>query len=415
MCCNSNGSKALKGLKSNNRIKAVLYSLATFLAPPLYHLYQHRAQSHVQQQADSRPASSLSPRTKRRQHQRTRAEKAALKQAHQQQQQQQRQQALHAAFHPAASVDNVPPATRLVLGRPLDPVLDLAGHRGRAGLGHSMPTLMDLDPQSKSVAQVSSGSLLPPAAASMEVTDGPSTSDVPAAVADPTLAAGPTPADTPMLPAAPLSVTPDFPDTAVSSAMCLWAEDVDIPVDIARQAVLYVHAKFASELSPHPAADCTCLSKPLQELMVTAVKAVTGDASFHLLTQTRSQTAQQRIQPQTTMGQTAPPCQPHQQSQLWQPPDGTSRRVLESAPCSPWGGSMSHPRTPSLQLLSLNVNGLRERQKRAALFAVLQAGPWHVIALQETHLLPPLPPAQAPVLPAPPRVIVFYITLCSHV
>ena len=78
-------------------------------------LYQHRAQSHVQQQADSRPASSLSPRTKRRQHQRTRAEQAALKQAHQRQQ---RQQALHAAFHPAASVDNVPPATRLVLGRP---------------------------------------------------------------------------------------------------------------------------------------------------------------------------------------------------------------------------------------------------------------------------------------------------------
>ena len=156
------------------------------------HLYQHRAQSHVQQQADSRPASSLSPRTKRRQHQRTRAEKAALKQAHQQQQQQ-RQQALHAAFHPAASVDNVPPATRLVLGRPLDPVLDLAGQRGRAGLGHSMSTLMDLDPQSKSVAQVSSGSLLPPAAASIEATDGPSTSDMPSAVADPTPAAGPTP------------------------------------------------------------------------------------------------------------------------------------------------------------------------------------------------------------------------------
>jgi len=247
------------------------------------HVYQHRAQSHVQQQADSRPASSLSPRTKRRQQQKTRAEKAASKRAHQQQQQQ-RQQALHAAFHPAASVDNVPPANRLVLGRPVDPVLDLGGQRGRAGLGHSAPTLMDLDPQqSKSVAQVSSGSLLPPAAASMEATDGPSTSAVPLAVADPTLAAGPTLADTPMLPAVPLSVPSDFPDTAVSSAMCLWAEDVDIPVDIARQAVLYVHAKFASELSQHPSADCTCLSKPLQELMVTAVRAVTGDASFHLL------------------------------------------------------------------------------------------------------------------------------------
>ncbi len=75
------------------------------------HLYQHRAQSplvqQVQQQADSRPASSLSSRTKRRQQQRTRAEKAALKQAHQQQQQQQQQQALGAAFHPAGSVDIV--------------------------------------------------------------------------------------------------------------------------------------------------------------------------------------------------------------------------------------------------------------------------------------------------------------------
>ena len=46
---------------------------------------------------------------------------------------------------------------------------------------------------------------------------------------------------------------------------------------------------------------------------------------------------------------------------------------------------MSPPRTPSLQLFSLNVNGLRGRQKRAALFAALQAGPWHVVALQETH------------------------------
>ena len=46
---------------------------------------------------------------------------------------------------------------------------------------------------------------------------------------------------------------------------------------------------------------------------------------------------------------------------------------------------MSPPNTPSLQLLSLNVNGLRGKQKRAALFATLQSGPWQVIALQETH------------------------------
>ena len=111
---------------------------------------------------------------------------------------------------------------------------------------------------------------------------------------------------------------------------------------------------------------------------------------MHPSTYCVTQTAQQRIQPQTTMRQTAPPCQPHQQSQLWQPPDGQAGSTNQpqstgKCPCSPWGGSMSHPRPPSLQLLSLNVNGLRERQKRAALFAVLQAGPWHVIALQETH------------------------------
>ena len=46
---------------------------------------------------------------------------------------------------------------------------------------------------------------------------------------------------------------------------------------------------------------------------------------------------------------------------------------------------MSPPNTPSLQLLSLNVNGLRGKQKRAALFATLQSGPWQVVALQETH------------------------------
>ncbi len=64
-------------------------------------------------------------------------------------------QALHAAFHPAASVDSMPPANRLVSGRPLDPVLDLRVSVG-AGLGHSAPTLMDLDPQQrKSVTQVS--------------------------------------------------------------------------------------------------------------------------------------------------------------------------------------------------------------------------------------------------------------------
>jgi len=132
--------------------------------------------------AASKPASSLSPRTKRKQQQQARAQKAAFRQTQQQQQrqqQQQQQQTLHTAFHSAASVDSMPPANRLVLGRPLDPVLDLGCQRGRAGLGHSAPTLMDLDPQQRAAAQVSSGSLLTPATAPMQATDGPSTSVVP--------------------------------------------------------------------------------------------------------------------------------------------------------------------------------------------------------------------------------------------
>jgi len=259
------------------------------------HLYQHRAQSHVQQHTDSTPASSLSPRTKRRQQQQARAQKAALRHTEQQQ-----QQALHTAFHPAASVDSMPPANRLVLGRPLDPVLDLGGQRGRAGLGHSAPTLMDLDPQQRAAAQVSSGSLLTPATAPMQAADGPSTSAVPTLAADPALAAEPPPDDTPMLPAVPLLVPPDFPDTAVSSAMCLWAEDVDVPVDIARQAILYVHANLASELSQHPSTDCTCLSSRCRRSWSQqSEQSLVMHRSTCCMAQTHGQTAQEQLQPRT--------------------------------------------------------------------------------------------------------------------
>ncbi|DBA89805.1 TPA: hypothetical protein ACH3X2_004676 [Trebouxia sp. C0005] len=97
-----------------------------------------------------------------------------------------------------------------------------------------------MDPQhSMSTAQLSWGSLPAPVAVSKQATNGPPTSAVPAA-------------------------------------------DVDIPVDIARQAVLHVHANFASKLSQHLSTDCTCLSKPLRELLVTAIRAVTGDALLHL-------------------------------------------------------------------------------------------------------------------------------------
>jgi len=140
--------------------------------------------------------------------------------------------------------------------------------------------------------------------------------------------------------------------------------------------------QFCIRAQQHPSADCTCLSKPLQELMVTAVRAVTGEASSHLLCGSDAHSEGSAAGPASD---NAAPDEPlhanHSSNSDYSSPQTdrqaaqTSRRVLESAPCSPCRGLLSQPRPPSLQLLSLNVNGLRERQKRAALFAVLQAEP----------------------------------------
>ena len=46
---------------------------------------------------------------------------------------------------------------------------------------------------------------------------------------------------------------------------------------------------------------------------------------------------------------------------------------------------MSRPRQPSLRLLSLNVNGLRDAAKRRTLFSLLHRDRWDVVLLQETH------------------------------
>ena len=46
---------------------------------------------------------------------------------------------------------------------------------------------------------------------------------------------------------------------------------------------------------------------------------------------------------------------------------------------------MSRTHKPTLQLLSLNVNGLREPAKRRQLFHQLLEGPWDIAVLQETH------------------------------
>ncbi|KAL3155632.1 hypothetical protein ABBQ32_012666 [Trebouxia sp. C0010 RCD-2024] len=47
--------------------------------------------------------------------------------------------------------------------------------------------------------------------------------------------------------ALPAPVSNGFPDGPVASAMLLWAEDIDIPLDTARQAVQHVHAQHMAQ------------------------------------------------------------------------------------------------------------------------------------------------------------------------
>ena len=60
----------------------------------------------------------------------------------------------------------------------------------------------------------------------------------------------------------------------------LWAEDVDVPLDTARQAVQHVHAQHMAQITHHGTASHVALADPLQSLMIEAVRVVTGDASF---------------------------------------------------------------------------------------------------------------------------------------
>ena len=64
------------------------------------------------------------------------------------------------------------------------------------------------------------------------------------------LASPPEFTDASMPQASPASVPQDFPDGATASAMLLWAEDSDVPLDTARQAVQRV---------PACAIGCACL------------------------------------------------------------------------------------------------------------------------------------------------------------
>ncbi|DBB04709.1 TPA: hypothetical protein ACH3X1_012763 [Trebouxia sp. C0004] len=115
------------------------------------HLYLQRVQTQppAQQQTISQ-----SPRQRRRQQKKDRAKKAASQPSGQHQQQ---LQSLRTTFCLAVSADeDVESRGRVALTRPLDPVSDLGGQQGRAGLGHSVPEPMLLEPSRPAADQVGS-------------------------------------------------------------------------------------------------------------------------------------------------------------------------------------------------------------------------------------------------------------------
>ena len=243
-------------------------------------------------------------------------------------------------------------------GAPLT-LLDLEGQRGRAGLGHSAPTLMDLDPQqSKSVAQVSSASLLPPAAASTEATDGPSTSAVPAAVADPILAA-----DLRLLKRVCcqqcLCRCPRTSLTLQSPLACAYEQRMltyllPLPGKQSSMSIPTLHRSSASIPQQIALAfPSRCRSSwPRQSEQSLVMRLSTC-----CVAQTHSQT----VQPQTTVRQTTPPCQPQQQQRLWQPPDrqaGSTNQPQSTGKCplQPLGGVLNEPPQTPLYSFCLSTS-----------------------------------------------------------
>ena len=240
------------------------------------HAYQHRTQAQPSEVLS--PASVQSPRQKRRRAQKTRAQQAALRQ----QQQQQHAHLLRTTFHPAvAAHDSLPAGGRLALTRALDPVSDLGGQHDRAGLGHSAAVPMQVERVLPPLDQVS-----PPASPASE----PASSDGGVAAMQ-TAAAQPDSAPAPpqsiveasMPQAAPPPLPPlpeDFPSSPTVSAIFLWAEDHELSVLHARQAILHLHQHHAAELVQHASGSHISLPEPIQVLLIQTVRSLTGNASF---------------------------------------------------------------------------------------------------------------------------------------
>ncbi len=355
------------------------------------HLYQHRLQSHVQQQAESTPASSLSPRTRRRQQKRARAQKAALsKHISSNSSSKSKSYTLLSTLLPQLTMCLL--QTEWLWGAPLTlswilgvSVAGLGWATQRRLLGiwtHSSPSLL-----LKSAQALCSPQQQPLCKLQM--------------VRQPQLCLQrwqtlPLPLGLRLLthPCCRQSLCwcPQTFLTLQCLLLCAYGQRMltHLMTLPGKQFSMCMPTLRQSSASIPQQVALACPSRCRSSWSQQSEQSLMMHPFTYCVTQTHNQTAQEQIQPQTAMWQMAPPCRAHQQQQLWQPPNGQAGSTnqpqsIESAPCSPWGGSTSHPRPSSLQLLSLNVNGLRERQKRAALFAVPQAGPWHVIALRDTH------------------------------
>ena len=227
------------------------------------HAYRQRTQQQCapQPQVVSLSAPVSSPRHKRRKAQRARAQRAAAMSAEQSAQPVQRPfQPLHDSFQPATCSDALPEPARVVLQRPLDPVSDLGGQHDKSGLGHSAAVPMQLERTQPPLHQAS-------AAQPDDVAPAPSQSIV----------------DVGMQQAAPPPLPPlpeGFPDSPMVTAIFLWAEEHDLSALHARQAILHLHERHAQELAHYASGSHISLPEPIQDLLISAVRSLTGDASF---------------------------------------------------------------------------------------------------------------------------------------
>lgn len=191
----------------------------------------------------------------------------------------------------SAPVVSVPPCMG-PLQRPLDPFVDLGAQRGKAGLGHHPLAPMVTDaPASVAVAQPGTSSPMhvdaagssPPARPTASLPSTPTRSaqvslpSPPQRVVQP-----PMPRDMAMPQASALPSPPvpaDFPDSPTASAMLLWAEDIDVPVSVARSAVLHLHQEQPSQVQAHASSSSVALAPALQGLMLEAIRVVSRGTS----------------------------------------------------------------------------------------------------------------------------------------